>query len=258
MPKGGRGKGTGGGGIIQDPTVKIRGRYHLTIAGAAYVVEQLVNPLTMDQRLIELSDTFQEFRFTKLRISLMNASIGSEIAVAYEPTVLTTAPTLSTIHTLACYKRGNGQYGTPNPLLTVGRGELLASAPKWFRRGTAYDDLLETQGKIYYAVYGGSFFSVLNGSALIEYEIELKSAAEASLTAKNPLAETKEEQDLDEVATAVNMSRVVRPPPGGAAPPNATCTQFPVPLPVLTPTPAVQAPDKYVLVRVPTEKGSAV
>lgn len=260
MPKHGRGKHKGGGGqVLQDPTVKVRGRFRFVIGSAVYVAEQLVTPLAMDQRLIELSDTFQEFRFTKLRISLFNSSIGSEVAVAYEPTILTTAPALAELHTLACYKRGNGQYGSGNPLLVVNRAELGASAPKWFRRGSPFDDLLETQGKIYYGVYGAGTFAVLNGSVLIEYEVELRSAAQASLTAKNPLAETKEQQDVDEIAAAMDMTRTSVPPgaggPGGAAQPNPVPSQLSSVPVAPTPAPPVLASDKYVLVRVPAEKG---
>lgn len=180
MPKGSRRKNGGG----QDRIIKQHGHFVYTVSTAATVSPFFVNPLYMDQRLIEQSDEFQEYRFTSLKaraFSEYTTTLHPVVSLAYTPVVLGTFPTVAQLPSLAVFALGAGSAGFPFPSIRVPRSELQSNAPKWFRRGTAYDDLLETQGTLY--VGTTSSFATLSVVVHIEYTVELKARAEAGLTA---------------------------------------------------------------------------
>ena len=163
-----------------DPTTIVRGRFYTALAAISQVQSINLSPLTLDVRLLAESDVFSLYRFTSVSVKTWNASIGYDTHLAFSPTVLSATPTLAQFTSLPLYAVGNGQFGSPNPRIHVARRELLTNAPKWFRRGTPYDDLLEVQGQILVGSNAG--FSTINSSVLVEYTCELKAQADAALT----------------------------------------------------------------------------
>jgi len=148
----------------------------------------------MDPRLVAVSDAWQEFRFTKVKArgwvgNIFEASPsvtpgGANVVVAFTPSLLGSAPTgVVECMNLQDVAIGNGTYGNPYPRLSLGAKALLgASSVKWFRRGTPYDDTLETQGTFYFA--STDLFSGRPISLLIEYEVEFRVPADTALTAR--------------------------------------------------------------------------
>jgi len=202
------GKGRKGGrhgraelGTNLDRSIVVKGVYRGTLSAAVQVSGVLFNPLNFEQRLVDLSDNYQEFRFKRVKVRLYNGNVAQELQLAYTPVILTATPTLGQLSTLACYNAGNGQFGSPNPTLTIGQREMGANAPKWFRRGTTYDDLLEYQGILY---FGQSVtFSTTNATFIIEYEIQLKARAEAGLTSALYTRQSSLEEKVAELSHVV-------------------------------------------------------
>jgi len=156
-----------------------------SVTGAYTVNTSYLNPLYLDQRLLEQSDEFQEYRFTSVRFSAFapnrTDSTMPILQVAYTPVVLGATPTYAQMSSLAVFGVGAGLPGSPYPSIRPSRNELQANAPRWFRRGTAFDDLLETQGVFY--VGSDISFSGKTVYVHMEYTVELKARAEAALTA---------------------------------------------------------------------------
>lgn len=199
MPKGNH-RGRSGG---VDRTTTISGHHLYQVTAAATVASLSLSPLSLDQRLIEQSDEFQEFRFTSVKIRVFNefsTALRPTTAVAYTPVVLGATPTYAQLPSLACFAVGNGFPGSPFPSFRVSKRELFTNAPRWFRRGTPYDDLLETQGTFYYGNNGS--FATYPINVHISYTIELKARAEAALTSLRATALPAVEQEL---ASALNM-----------------------------------------------------
>ena len=193
----------GGGGTDHGQIVQFYGRYTYSTSAASALQAIPLNPLYLDARVVSASDLFQEYRFKKVTVRAWAANGKSTFAIAYSPTLPTNAPTaLLDLAGFDLYRAGNGEFGSPAPRLTVSSGELSSNGPKWFRRGTAYDDLLETQGSIYIAGY--SLFSVVAALIEVDYHVELKAQSEASLTIRNSLSDP-EERKLADIATALSM-----------------------------------------------------
>jgi hypothetical protein len=172
------------------------------ITGAYTVNTFYLNPLNLDQRLIEQSDEFQEYRFTSVRLTAFSPirtdTAMPVIQVAYTPVVLGTTPTYAQMTSLAVFGVGSGSPGSPYPSIRPARSELQANPPRWFRRGTAFDDLLESQG----IFYVGSDVSFATRTVYVhfQYTVELKARAEAALTAL-----ISRSTPQDSMAMALNM-----------------------------------------------------
>lgn len=168
-------------------TSRFSGRYNSgTINGAVNVVSQAINPLLLDSRLLAASDQFQEFRFVRLRatvLPLYNATAWfTQTAIAYTPVIGSNSPTtFQHMADFPVFAQGNGMNGTPNPHVNIPKKQLFTNAVKWFRRGTAYDDLIEIQGYIH--IFQEVNYSVAPVQLLIEYDIEFAAPMDPTLTA---------------------------------------------------------------------------
>lgn len=245
-----RAGGRGGLGADVDQTIRVKGQTFVTIATAITVQAYPLSPLLLDPRLLAMSDLYQEYRFVKLRVKAWcDDTVGAPTVpvttlLAYTPVLLSTAPTNVLMPSLPVFAMGNGFHGSPNPGFRVPKRELTANAPKWFRRGTAYDDLLEVQGTIYVGRLNSGFSSV-NHTLWIEYEIELRAPADAALThVPNPL---KPPSDVT-VSTVEEKLEVIEEVLGLVAPPKAPPVRTSTNAEVVT-LPAV--PKGYVVVRQP-------
>lgn len=156
----------------------VSGRYVITPATAIDATSLAMNPLYFDNRLVSVSDSYQYFRFTKLKAVTMNAVVENDgddhcMAFAYCYGVPGVIP--STYQTLAnCpfFAAGSGKPGSPWPKLSV-LGKLLTDGDpvRWFRRGTAYDDNLEVQGL--FIICAGHTFDYVKPVIVVEYEVIL-------------------------------------------------------------------------------------
>lgn len=175
--------------IKQNKTTKFTGRYFSQLTAGSGIASIALNPLTLDSRLVAVSDAFQEYRFLDIRVRLCPFSNSNTIPyvppmyfLAHTPVVPTNVPsTWVDLANFSVVDFGSGLYGSKLPSLRVGRKKLFENAPKWFRRGTAYDDLLEVQGYVYVAS-PTSVFSVLNVIVEITYVVELGAPAETGTT----------------------------------------------------------------------------
>lgn len=240
MPKGRKGQSSGASrsGFKADPIVKVHGNFLLADAAVATTVSSVnLNPLLLDARLVSLSDTFQEFRFTKVKVHMFCPSAGGPmLKLGYVPTITSATPTFGELDSLPIVSMGcGGAQGTPGPFPTIHipRAELMANAPKWFRRGTAYDDLLESQGSIWYGSL--TAFTTAPVYLWIEYDIELKANVAIALTSLPQLpahtAEEKNAESLAQIERVLSMAPRV-PNPRRAA--SQAASDRPVAVDVIT------------------------
>jgi hypothetical protein len=169
------------------PTAKFRGKYLYTESSAAAIGVLSLTPLNLDARCVSITDAFMLYRFTKLRFHIVpTGGAGYGIfALGYTPAIPTTGPgNGQQVLDCAVSSFGNGSVGFPLPHLNLTRKTLMTNAPKWFRRGTGYDDLLELQGQIYY--WAQNNFNVANVLILIEWEIEVASPLATADTMRGP------------------------------------------------------------------------
>jgi hypothetical protein len=198
-----------------EATVLVHGRYLVSNTAAATTDSINLNPLLLDNRLASVSDSFQEYRFTHLDVKMWQGASGGNfnpmMQVAYSPVILTNAPTTTTLSSLPNYAAQSLSAGNGPAHIRVSRKELFTNAPRWFRRGTAYDDLLETQGSIWFG--SSSSFSTAGSTVflLIEYEVELRAQADSSLTAAPRASSGSVETELKQVERAIGMGAVDNP-----------------------------------------------
>jgi len=182
MPK----KSKKSGVIARDRGVRVRGTLTFSNVAASAIGTFVLTPLNLDARLVTLSDEFQEFRFHMVSMKVWRTATSITSAsfwVAYSPALLTAAPANTAIAgTLSRFKVGDGSYGCAVPKVVVTGGELFVNAPRWFRRGTAFDDNLETQGAFYYGNAADTNFSANPAFVSVDYDIELRGQADGSLT----------------------------------------------------------------------------
>lgn len=187
-----------------------------------------LSPLVMDARLLQVSDAFQEFRFTRVVVRSWLGNVtpaspsvtpgGANVALGYFPALITNTPvTHQEILTAQNAAIGNGTFGSPYPRIKMNRNDLLGAAPvKWYRRGSAYDDTLEVQGIVY--ALSNDLFSARPIMVLVEYECEFRIPADPALTATgrvdppDPVAMQNEIAELQRVL-GITKILVRRPPP---------------------------------------------
>ncbi len=152
---------------------KFTGKLIYTESNAGTASSLGITPLNFDARCISLSDQYMEFRFTKLKFHVYQGGSGF-VTIGYSPSVASTAPNTAQ-QVLDCQNSSTGPnggvIGWPVPKLVLRRQDLTNNGPKWFRRGTAYDDLLEQQGVFYIHTSLGSF-STQNATITVEWELE--------------------------------------------------------------------------------------
>ncbi len=189
-------------GLGNDRTITVGSRYFYRDNTASTMLTFNLNPLSLGPMLLNISDDYMEYRFKKVKMSV--ASTSTEMAnAAFTPVVLSAAPTAQTLWYLPIFAQGTGHFGSPFPSITVTK-ELYINAPRWFRRGTAYDDLLETQGFFYAGWADGTAFNVRTINVLIEFTVELRGIVDTALSvartqpwAKVP-SEKKEDPSSDD------------------------------------------------------------
>jgi len=164
------------------------GRYLLTdVTGSAFSSTIALSPLLLDARLVTVSDAYQEFRFTKVHVRITTGltTVAETRALAFSPVVPTTQPTGSSafqdMMNFTSFSCGCGLFGSPLPHLKLTRKQLCANGPKWFRRGTAFDDLLEVQGYVY-AANQFSAYESFRMNVFIEYTVQLQAPANTGTT----------------------------------------------------------------------------
>ena len=171
---------------------KVAGRFYATTTANAQLYFWSLNPLYLDTRLVGISDAWQEFRFTRVNVRAWLGNIiaaspsvtpgGANLALAYEPGVLGSYPSsVAECMNLQNVQIGNGTFGCPYPHLKLASAALHGpSVVRWYRRGTAYDDTLESQGLLSCA--STDTFSARPLTILVEYEIEFRAPADTALT----------------------------------------------------------------------------
>lgn len=181
-------------GVNEDRPIKFAGRFYSVSTANVQVVALGLNPLYFDARCVTVSDAFQEYRFTKLvarawlgNVVTSSPSVtpgGANLALAYEPGLLGSNPiSVGECQNLQNLAIGNGTFGAAYPHLRLSGPALLGASPvKWFRRGTAYDDTLETQGVVFFA--STDTFTARPLTWLIEYEVEFRAPADTVLTSE--------------------------------------------------------------------------
>lgn len=180
---------------------KFSGKYAYVLSGAGASDGITLSPLNFDPRCIALSDQFMEFRFTKMKVQVHQTGSGV-MGVGFTPSIATTSPnSLQTI--VDCQNSAigpnGGVIGWPVPKLVLGRADLCRNGPKWFRRGTAFDDLLEQQGAIYYFTSAGTFASANNCQVLIYWEMECAAPLNPADTVAAPAMHPRLQQRLVEL-----------------------------------------------------------
>jgi len=194
----------------------------------------------MDARLLQLSDSWQEFRFTKAKVMAWLGNLtpaspsvtpgGANLALGYTPAIPGSQPALlSEVLQLQNAAIGNGTFGAGYPKLRLSRNDLTGASPvKWYRRGTAYDDTLEVQGSVY--ISSSDLFSARPLSVVVEYEIEFRTPADPATTLAlltDPPAPATLQAEIEEIQRVLGITRklVKRPPPLAICEPPAEETK---------------------------------
>lgn len=150
-----------------------------------------LNPLALDARLLAHSDLYMNYRFTAVTVQVFrrdnNLPGTYPICLGFNTGVATVAPaSQNEVMDCSVSSIGIGQYGSPWPKLLLNKKKLFQAAPKWFRRGTPYDDLLEVQGQIFMLSLNGTF----EASQLyytVRYVVEFCNPLDAADTVRAPL-----------------------------------------------------------------------
>jgi hypothetical protein len=161
---------------------RFQGRHFVTLNGASTQVVQLLTPLNLDARLLAASDLFMNYRFTNVVVHAIFASTNQLVGIGFNTGIATTAPAgYQELMDMSCASMGSGLFGSPCPKLKIGPKILLGTTgPKWFRRGTPYDDTLEVQGQL--VVLQNGNFSVNYCYLVIMYTIEFCNPLDAADT----------------------------------------------------------------------------
>lgn len=148
-----------------------------------------LNPLALDPRLLAASDLYMNYRFVAVTVqAFRDCSSGRyPLSLAFNTGITSNVPsTLTENMQLSVSSLGVGTFGAPWPKLLLNRKKLFQAAPKWFRRGTPYDDLLEVQGQIFLFAYG-AFFDAAPVYYTIRYVVEFCNPLDAADTLRKPL-----------------------------------------------------------------------
>ena len=206
-------------GSNENQIVRMAGRWAYLVNASATMSGFNMNPLNMDARLLTVSDSWLEFRFTRVKARAWAVSAGPCVSYAFTPNIMSAGPTTADdLTTLQSFAQGNGLVGSAFPMLRLSGAALIGAAPvKWFRRGTTVDDTIESQGQFW--LHSNVNFSTTNLNVLIEYEIEFRVPAAAALTA-TPLSTDPADlaQQVLELQRVLGLEsrlqhRVQRPPP---------------------------------------------
>ena len=239
-------------GSSENQVVRMSGRYLVNDVSATNVGLINFNPLQMDARLVTISDAWLEYRFVRAQVRCW-VSNTSNIALCSDPNILSVTPsTLDQFTTFQQFATGNGTFGSPFPKIKLSGAAIRGAAPvKWFRRGTAVDDSLETQAQIYYL--GFTNFSTTPIYVLVEYEIEFRVPAATALTdplvlETDPVQLARYVAELQQVLGLEHRLQRRRPLPLAveekeSKPPDYLLAEEPV----LVKSPSVVGPPKAVL-----------
>ncbi len=173
--------------LSRNKQITYTGRYLSVYSSAVTDTVFQLSPLLLDPRLVSVSDAYQEYRFTRVKVRVFCFRSDSSSAIAYPATIAYTSVLPSSNPStdleygqFEVCATGNGTVGAPWPQLHLNKRLLTTNAPKWFRRGTAYDDLLELQGQIMIRQAQG--FGTYNASIDIEYTVQLQGPTATALT----------------------------------------------------------------------------
>jgi len=203
-----------------DRPIRYVGRYFTTVATAGTVLAINLNPLNLDPRLIQISDVYQNFRFEHIRVRAWSAYKAtspavSALQVSYNPTLPTTAITPTFMPFEPLYAIGDGTFGNKWPHV-VAKSELHQNQPRWFRRGTGYDDLSENQGQVIVGWSDGIAFSTGSASILLEYVVMLAGNIDAAFTVSGRLPDHEQKGEASnhsDASGATDMGFVLEPDP---------------------------------------------
>jgi hypothetical protein len=162
--------------------IKVTGNFLLNVSDLSTPFAVSISPNSFGSRLYAISDSYTEFRFTRLKFRFFTgASGGSNIVAGFVQNSLNVSPT--TIYEAAELERSAMSFigqTTPTDLI-IGKKELLSQQVNWYRTRTSgsVDGLFESQGGVYFVSDAVSTYTVnIWGS----YECELRGAAEPGLT----------------------------------------------------------------------------
>ncbi len=167
---------------------KVRGKYYYQDTAAVTTGSISLSPLSLDARCVSLSDAFMLYRFTKISVKIwQNNTTPQPLVLGYTPSIPSVAPnTIQQVLDMSQSCIGIGVIGNPAPHLFLSRKILQTNAPKWFRRGTAFDDLLELQGQIFYST--PTSFDTKYLYVMLDWEMELASPLATADTVSKPSA----------------------------------------------------------------------
>lgn len=254
MPKNhrrGKAKGAGNGNIARLETrpVTIRGTCLLGIslsAGSTFKYGSVaVAPSTLNSdRLLGISDTFNAYRFTRMRMHIVPSSFVKNgtysltglVLIGYNPVILNAAPSfnadIAEFQSALMYGVGSSTaLGAPAEAATTVpahldfiRSGMDGFLTKWLKtRATSSDDLFEYQGQIVVGWESASSANVPVLNIMLEYECQFKDPVPTVVTsihhpmapprASLPQEHKEEDRDYKEAASVIpSVARGKKPP----------------------------------------------
>jgi len=183
------------------PKAKFSGRYLWITTAAVNNTALSLTPLNLDPRCIALTDNYQYYRFTKIKVTSWGSrsSTTAPIFLGFIPGITGVALSGGQ-QVLDCpvARWGTGQFGCPFPYFTVPKNVLRPVSSPWLRRGTANDDLLEVQGQLYLSGPTHTF-DTNNVYVDVTWEIEVCAPVAATVSSTAPFVDQQLSQRLKEL-----------------------------------------------------------
>lgn len=201
-------------GTHEDKPVKFVGRHVVSYDGSGAYQTIVLNPLSLDPRLVTVSDAWQNYRFERIHVRAWVGSVSGAISISFPPGssnlaigfttgLLGAAPaTQQELASLQDWAMGNGTFGSAYPSLKLGKAALVEPLMlKWMRRGTPFDDNFESQGQFFFLADKAIPYTVC-----IEYECWFRTPAATGLTAQSMSVDPPTLEELSKQMLEVQLS----------------------------------------------------
>jgi len=132
-----RGRGGASSGTGNNAIVTLSGQFQQVLAVNGQANYVYMNPNALDsQRIVTIAQSFSEFRFTKLKIELLNGGTAATpvtLVVGFSPEIDDVLPTSSDEITELAFSRWNDGGCTIPTFLNVPRRALINQARPWYQ-----------------------------------------------------------------------------------------------------------------------------
>jgi hypothetical protein len=204
--------------------VLIRGKAYVNFSFASSAIAVWpVHPLNFGGHLVDITDAYDQYRFTKLRLIFSGLQFGGSpttVVCCYQPN--TSFATVTTITEATEQVVSAISFGgdTIPAVLEVPRSALLSTTTKWFPTNTSITSVPVIQAGIIAAIPSASS-GTITMATVFEYECEFNMPCDPSARARAPLQRSPA-PDAEEKKSPNIQSQVEFPTLGVPSPAKPT------------------------------------